>query len=159
MMSPILKGSCAAACVIGVSEAASRSAALARVRDAWPVFVIIGTSSVSGWQILILRSRAAASRRMKATGRGLMVRDALRAPHHEGLGRRPGSAGRERDCRRIVVARAHGARLEDAVLRDPFERLLVDVARIRLEHDTLARPPAPRVHDCVEAVGEFVLVV
>ena len=48
---------------------------------------------------------------------------------------------------------------EDLVPGDPVDRLVEDLARVGLEDDALARPPAPRVHHGVEALGELVLVV
>ena len=66
---------------------------------------------------------------------------------------------REGDRRLVVVARAHSAFGEDLVPGDPVERLLVRLPRVGLEDDALARPPAPRVHHRVLALGEFVLVV
>src|ERR1700757_3550834 len=59
----------------------------------------------------------------------------------------------------LVIARAHAAVGEDAVLGDPFEGLFVDLLGVGLEHETLARTPAARVHHGVVTRGEFVLVV
>src|ERR1700720_242560 len=67
--------------------------------------------------------------------------------------------GRIRDGGSIVFSRSHAPFREDLVLRDPLERLLEDFLRIGLEYDPLARPPATRIHDSVETVREFVLVV
>ncbi len=59
----------------------------------------------------------------------------------------------------LVIARAHAAALEDLVLGNPVERLLEHVAAVGLEHDAFARPPAPRIHRRMEALGELHLVV
>src|SRR6516164_6344449 len=59
----------------------------------------------------------------------------------------------------LVIARAHAAVGEDAVVGDPFEGLLVDLLGVGLEHETLARTPAARVHHGVVTRGELVLEV
>src|SRR5262245_31789994 len=59
----------------------------------------------------------------------------------------------------LVVTRAHAAVGEDAVVGDPFEGLLVDLLGVGLEHETLARTPAARVHHGVVTRGALVLVV
>ena len=45
-----------------------------------------------------------------------------------------------------IPAAAEVVAFEDAALGDPVARLLEHLARIGLEHDALARPPAARVH-------------
>src|SRR5262247_2232561 len=61
--------------------------------------------------------------------------------------------------RALVLAVAHLALREDAVGRDPLERLFVHFLGIGLEHQPLAGSPAPGIHLVVEAVGEFLLVI
>src|SRR5262245_55922207 len=59
----------------------------------------------------------------------------------------------------LGLARAHGPGGEDAVLGDPLDGLVEDLLRVRLEHDALARAPAPGVHQRVEADRKLVPVV
>src|SRR6476469_3706983 len=81
------------------------------------------------------------------------------APNYSAAqGRRP-NASAERNDRLLVASGAQIAVREDAVRGDPVARLLVDVGGIGLEHQPLARTPAPRVHLAVEALGELVLVI
>src|SRR3954465_3068259 len=65
----------------------------------------------------------------------------------------------ERDASLFVLALAHVLSLEDAALADPLEGLFEHFLRVGLEHDALARPPAPRVHHRDEARRELLLVV
>src|SRR5262245_18762876 len=67
--------------------------------------------------------------------------------------------GLERDAGLLVLARPHAVLVEDFALRDPLEGLLEHLARVGLEHDALARTPAPRVDLGVEARGELLAVV
>src|SRR6476646_8398723 len=81
------------------------------------------------------------------------------APNYSAAqGRRP-NASAERDDRLLVAPGAQIAVREDAVRGDPVARLLVDVGGVGLEHQPLARAPAPRVHLGVEALGKLVLVI
>src|SRR5262249_35580934 len=59
----------------------------------------------------------------------------------------------------LVVARAHAAVGEDAVVGDPLEGLFVHLLGVGLEHEALARTPAARVHHGVVTRREFVFVV
>ena len=54
---------------------------------------------------------------------------------------------------------AHPAVGEDAVLCDPVDGLGVGFLRVGLEDEAFAGAPAAGVHQRVEALGEFVLVV
>src|SRR5450631_2212 len=76
-------------------------------------------------------------------------------------GRLAGGAGRSgrADDGLLVAARAHAAIGKNAVIGDPFEGLLVDLPGIGLEHQTLARTPAARIHGGVIAQRELVVVV
>src|SRR6516164_4743089 len=65
----------------------------------------------------------------------------------------------QRNNRPVIASRTHLSLGENLVPRDPLERLLEDLARIRLEDDPLARPPAARVHLRVETLGKLLLVV
>src|SRR5215831_18001659 len=70
-----------------------------------------------------------------------------------------GALARRGDDGVLVGARAHAAVGKDAVVGDPFEGLLVDLLGVGLEHETLARTPAARVHHGVVTRGELVLEV
>src|SRR4051794_19708249 len=65
----------------------------------------------------------------------------------------------QRQCRALVISRSHGARLENPVLFHPIKGLLEDLARVRLEDDSLAGAPAPRFNAVLEALGKLVPVV
>src|SRR6185312_6183962 len=65
----------------------------------------------------------------------------------------------EGDGRFCVSAAAQIAIRENAVRGDPFARLGEDLFGVGLEHQPLARAPAPRIHLGVEALGELVLVI
>ena len=66
----------------------------------------------------------------------------------------------QRDATRsLVVAVARPAFGENAVARDPVDGLGVGVLSVRLEDQAFAGAPAAGVHQRVEALGEFVLVV
>jgi hypothetical protein len=54
---------------------------------------------------------------------------------------------------------AHGTFGEDGVLCDPVDGLGVGFLGVGLEDEALAGAPAAGVHQRVEALGEFVLVV
>src|SRR5258706_11815051 len=68
-------------------------------------------------------------------------------------------SGGQRQARILVAARAHGAGLEQLALADPLEGILEHFPGVGLEHDALARAPAPRVHLAEEALREFIAVM
>src|SRR3984893_18176625 len=59
----------------------------------------------------------------------------------------------------FISAGSHSAVGENTVLGNPPEGLLVNFLAIGLEHKTLARAPAPRIHLGMIALGKFLLVV
>src|SRR6516162_929486 len=59
----------------------------------------------------------------------------------------------------VVIAEAHLPGLEDPVLGDPVKGPFKGLSVVGLEHDPLARPPAPRVHRGVECFRKLALVV
>src|SRR5262249_42711462 len=65
----------------------------------------------------------------------------------------------KRQRRFFIIAASHAGIGEHAVGGNPLERLLVDFFGIRLEYQPLAGSPAPRIHHCMEAIGELVLVI
>src|SRR5271156_1582284 len=69
------------------------------------------------------------------------------------------SANRLDENRGFVFAGAHLPGREDAVPPDPLERLVESLFRVWLEHQPLARTPAPRVHLIVKARRELLLIV
>src|SRR5579875_3315945 len=71
----------------------------------------------------------------------------------------PPASTRQRQDRFLVAPAAEVSIGEDAVSGDPIAGLGVDLLRIRLEHEPLARSPAPRVHAGVEALGKLVFVI
>src|ERR1044071_9056314 len=68
-------------------------------------------------------------------------------------------SGGEGEDRLFVAAGTPLAWGKDAVRRDPFARLRKCLASIGLEHDALARPPAPGIHHIAEARREFLAVI
>src|SRR5215475_1642571 len=61
---------------------------------------------------------------------------------------------------RIFVGSAsHFFAAEDAMARNPLERILECFPCIWLEHETLARTPSARIHLVVKAQREFFLVI
>src|SRR5271169_793859 len=61
--------------------------------------------------------------------------------------------------RAFVLAAAHLAARKDAVLLDPLKGFLKGLFRIRLEHQSLAGTPTPRIYRAMEAHRELLLVV
>src|SRR5580704_232733 len=66
---------------------------------------------------------------------------------------------RTRDRCLLIAARTHFAPRKNAALSDPLEGVLEGLLGIGLEHNPLARPPAPAIHLFVETRRKFLLVV
>src|SRR5262245_62747336 len=67
--------------------------------------------------------------------------------------------GRQRDHRLLVAAAAHPALREKVAGGDPVERFLEHLLGVGLEHEALARTPAARIHEVVEAGRHLLCVV